>query len=81
MRFRGEAAMKYETGGAFRQALEDRLRVQSASSGSPLVRIRKMIAFERFLARLFTDQPNTWVLKGGLALQLRLRAGAHDQGC
>lgn len=39
---------------------------------NPLVRLRKMVAFERFLARLFSLQPDKWFLKGGLALQLRL---------
>lgn len=64
--------MIYASTGAFRQALEDRLRAQSNTSGMPLGRLRKMIAFERFLARLITDQPNDWILKGGLALQYRV---------
>jgi len=64
--------MRYESSAAFRRALEDRLRRQSLTSGTPLVRLRKMVAFERFLARLVTAQPDAWVLKGGLALQLRL---------
>jgi hypothetical protein len=38
----------------------------------PLVRLRKMVAFERFLARLITGRPDAWLLKGGLALQWRL---------
>jgi hypothetical protein len=64
--------MRYETGAAFRRALEERLRQQSLTSGVSLVRLRKMVAFERFLARLVTAQPEAWVLKGGLALQFRL---------
>ncbi len=64
--------MKYKSGSAFRRALEDRLRRQSFQSGMPLVRMRKMIAFDRFLARLFHNQPDNWIVKGGLALQLRL---------
>ena len=44
--------MKYESSAAFRRALEDRLRAQSITSGMPLVRLRKMVAFDRFLARL-----------------------------
>jgi len=64
--------MRYENSAAFRRALEDHLRQQAVSSGTPLVRLRKMVAFERFLARLVAAQPDTWVLKGGLALQLRL---------
>ena len=64
--------MKYQSGGAFRRALEDRLRSQSRELGLPLVRLRKMVTFERFLVRLTTDQPGNWLLKGGLALQWRL---------
>ncbi len=64
--------MKYKTGNAFRQALETRLRNQSRQSGVPLVRLRKMVAFERFLACLIVEQPENWLLKGGLALQWRL---------
>jgi len=67
--------MRYTSSGAFRQALEDRLRAESLDTGAPLVRLRKMVAFERFLARLIADQPKAWLLKGGLALQWRL--GAH----
>lgn len=64
--------MTYDSGESFRRALEDRLRVQSLETGVPLVRLRKMVIFDRFLARLMQDPPDAWVLKGGLALQLRL---------
>jgi hypothetical protein len=64
--------MRYQSGNAFRRALETRLRDQSLASGLPLVRLRKMVAFDRLLARLVRSQPDQWVLKGGLALQLRL---------
>jgi hypothetical protein len=64
--------MRYRSGGAFRRALETRLRDQSLSSGLPLVRLRKMVAFDRLLARLTQSQPGHWIVKGGLALQLRL---------
>ena len=64
--------MKYDTGRAFRQALETRLQGIQHSQNIPLVRLRKQVAFERFMARLQTTQPDTWILKGGLAMQLRL---------
>ena len=64
--------MRYQTGGAFRRALEQRLRDQSLTTGVPLVRLRKMVSFDRFLARLFQLAPQAWVVKGGLAIQLRL---------
>jgi hypothetical protein len=36
-----------------------------------------MVAFDRFLARLIHNMPGIWVLKGGLALQLRLEEAAR----
>lgn len=64
--------MKYKTAAAFRHALEERLRQQSLESGQALVRLRKMVAFDRFLDRLTKKDPGAWIVKGGFALQLRL---------
>jgi hypothetical protein len=66
--------MSYQTGQAFRRALETRLLNQSTLGvgAVSLVRLRKLIAFDRFLARLLAVRPDGWMLKGGLALQLRL---------
>jgi hypothetical protein len=69
--------MKYESGSAFRRALEERLRNRNIQSGIPLVWLRKLVVFDRFLARLFTLYPDKWVVKGGLALQLRLGGKAR----
>lgn len=67
----------YQSGAAFRRALEDRLASQSAKTQTPLVRLRKLVAFDRFLARLVQIEPDTWLLKGGLVLQLRLSQHAR----
>jgi len=64
--------MKYASGADFRRALEGRLQQQSLQTHMPLVRLRKLVAFDRLLARLVADAPENWLLKGGLALQLRL---------
>jgi hypothetical protein len=64
--------MKYTSGRAFRQALESRLKDIARKENIPLVRLRKQISFERFIARLQSVHPDTWILKGGLAMQLRL---------
>jgi hypothetical protein len=63
--------MKYKSGAAFRQALETRL-VHQSRQGIPLVRLRKIVAFERYLARLVASDSQDWALKGGFALELRL---------
>ena len=66
--------MRYATAAAFRQALEDRLKTEAVHTGLPLARLRKQVAFELFLRRLVVVPPNSWVLKGALALELRLKA-------
>lgn len=64
--------MQYASGGAFRQALEQRLLSQSRASGLSLSWLRKRVAFDRLLARLVAVSPDRWVLKGALALEYRL---------
>lgn len=64
--------MIYQSGDAFRQALERRLITKSRQDDIPLSWLRKMVAFDRFLTRLVKDRPEDWLLKGGMALQLRL---------
>jgi hypothetical protein len=46
-------------------AFEERLRQQSLSGGAPLAWLRKMVAFDRFLARVAQKQPGPWIVKGG----------------
>jgi hypothetical protein len=48
--------MKYETPAAFRNALSERIRASFPDAGKRQW-AQKMIAFERFLARLFYIQP------------------------
>ncbi len=67
----------YQSGAAFRRALENRLASQSAKTQMPLVRLRKLVVFDRFLARLVELAPAAWLLKGGLVLQLRLSQHAR----
>lgn len=69
--------MRYATPQAFERALSDRLKRQAAEEGVELDRLRKQVAFERFLARLFGRAPSRWVLKGGYALELRLGGKAR----
>lgn len=64
--------MRYETANAFRTALEQRLKNEAQATGIALLRLRKRVAFERFLARLATSESSGWVLKGAFALELRL---------
>jgi predicted nucleotidyltransferase component of viral defense system len=65
----------YKTAGAFRTALEARLQTRAREQGTDLQRLRRQVAFDRFLARMFSQGPKAaypWVLKGGYAMELRM---------
>jgi hypothetical protein len=66
--------MKYATPSAFRQALDDRLKTEAATTGLGIARLRKRVAFELFLRRLVAVAPDRWILKGALALDFRFHA-------
>jgi len=68
---------RYATAAAFRRALEDRLKDTASREGVDLQRLRRQVAFDRLLARLFqAGQPLAlpWVLKGGYAMELRIKS-------
>lgn len=70
-------AKTYKTAGAFRTALEARLQARARTEGTDLQRLRRQVAFDRFLARMFSKGPTAaypWVLKGGYAMELRMHA-------
>jgi predicted nucleotidyltransferase component of viral defense system len=69
--------MRYATAGAFRTALERRPLATAQQTGLPVMRLRKLVVFDRLLARLLVAAPDRWLLKGGLALDLRLGARAR----
>ena len=62
----------YRSAADFRRALEHRLQKHAAASGLNLQRLRRTVAFNRFLARIFANKLSPWVLKGGYAMELRL---------
>jgi predicted nucleotidyltransferase component of viral defense system len=64
--------MRYRTQEAFRAALDQRLKNEAAERGVTLMRLRKRVAFERFLARISAVQAAGWALKGAFALDVRL---------
>jgi hypothetical protein len=64
--------MRYATPIGFKMALEARLQQESLATGRPLQRLRQLVVFERFLARLFHSFGSRATLKGGMVLELRL---------
>lgn len=63
---------RYLTPDAFKQALETRLRSAAAQQGITMNRMRQRLIFERFLVRVFAVLGERAMLKGGVALELRL---------
>ena len=63
---------RYKTAAAFRRALEDRLQGIAEQQNLELQLLRRKVAFNRFLARMFYDKTAGWVLKGGYSMELRL---------
>lgn len=68
---------RYESDSAFGVALETRLAVQSRETRVDLNRLRRRVVFERILTRLEQSDPGRWVLKGGMALEVRWRDRAR----
>jgi predicted nucleotidyltransferase component of viral defense system len=62
----------YETASALRDGLDARLAAEALRRGVDVNRLRRQVGFERLLVRLSADPVGQWVLKGGLALELRL---------
>src|SRR5680860_189942 len=73
----GAHVMTYETPYALRTALEARLLNRTRESGVSLDRLRRRVLFERVLSRLQAAEPGHWVLKGGMALEVRLKDSAR----
>ena len=64
--------MSYATPEAFKNALKARIRKAATARGQPIPRVRQLIVFDRFLARVFDVFGEHAIVKGGAALELRL---------
>jgi hypothetical protein len=62
----------YQSDAAFRAALEQRLLNLARQSRVNLDRLRRQVVLERLLARLEAAEAGLWVLKGAMALEVRL---------
>ena len=57
--------MRYATAGAFRTALERRLLAAAQETGLPVIRLRKLVVFDRLLARLLVAARTAGCRKAG----------------
>jgi Nucleotidyl transferase AbiEii toxin, Type IV TA system len=69
--------VSYRTPQALRTALEARIRNESATSGISPDRQRRRVVFQRIVTRLQRAEPGRWVLKGGMAMEVRLHDAAR----
>ncbi len=65
----------YSNATAFRQALEARLMNIARDEDVDVQRLRRQLAFDRLLCRLFHSPGAPWLLKGGYAMELRIVEG------
>jgi hypothetical protein len=63
---------RFKTAMDFRKSLEARLQKEAKEKGVDLQRLRRQVAFDRLLARLFLQPEPPFFLKGGYAMELRL---------
>lgn len=63
--------MRYDRGRPFKAALEAKIRCVAGRDNEATVRLRKLIAADRLIARLLAVERDGWIVKGGMALDLR----------
>lgn len=64
--------MRYANAAALRDALDQRLVQQANETGVDIGRLRRRVVFERLLVRFALAGEGRWILKGGVAVELRL---------
>lgn len=64
--------MRYASAAALRAAVDRRLLQQANESSVDIGRLRRRIVFERLLVRFALAGGERWVLKGGVAVEVRL---------
>ena len=61
-----------ENAATFRKNLELNLKKHSIQTGENIHRLRRKVAFDRLLARIFSKERSSFFLKGGYAMELRI---------
>jgi hypothetical protein len=69
---------RYANPGALRQAIADHLgHLARSRPGTQLADLQRQFAYDRLLTRVFSAEPDVWVLKGATALLARLAGAAR----
>lgn len=72
-----EEGLPYASAQDFERALVDRIARASTSSPYGVAEIRRQFAYGRLLARVFTHEPDKWVVKGAAGLLARMPGRAR----
>ncbi|GGV45019.1 hypothetical protein GCM10010293_52590 [Streptomyces griseoflavus] len=67
----------YASPPAFRAALTQAAKTMSKKTGMSVSDLMKIFYFNRLAARVFTKEPDDWLIKGGQALLVRYRGAAR----
>jgi hypothetical protein len=70
-------ARPYSDPNALRHAVTDRLRPLARERGTQLSSLQRQFAYDRLLSRIFSAEPERWVLKGATAMLARLGGRAR----
>lgn len=70
--------MRFSSAETFSQSLRDRLRrLAGPDNSAEIQRLSKLVAYSRLLDRIAKTYPHEWVVKGGVAMELRLGGSAR----
>lgn len=61
------------------RAVTDKARTASRATGIPPQELTRRFVYDRFLARVFADPHEPWVLKGGTAVLARVNDARHSK--
>jgi hypothetical protein len=64
---------------AFNRSLKDRIRNETAPRGRSTEQLRREFFLQRFLARVFSQPGERWLLKGGASLLVRRTDARYSQ--
>ncbi len=73
------SALAYRDGAAVWRALGDRAKDAAKVTGIPSQQLVRRFVYDRFLARVFADPTEPWVLKGGTAVLARVNDARHSK--
>jgi hypothetical protein len=73
------SVLAYRDGAAMWRALRDRAKAAAKETGIPAQHLVRRFVYDRFLARVFDDPTEPWVLKGGTAVLARVNDARHSK--